>query len=91
MEKQNFFSILAGVLHGDTLAPYLFAVILDYAMRKAIGGKEGELGFTLHRRRSRRHEPVILTDTDFADDIATISKETEQAQNMLRNIAVSGC
>ena len=59
-------------------------------MRKAIGGKEEELGFTLYRRRSRRHEPVILTDTDFADDIATISEEMEQAQNMLRNIEIEG-
>ena len=59
-------------------------------MRKATGGKEEELGFTLYRRRSRRHEPVILTGTDFADDIATISEEMEQAQNMLRNIEIEG-
>ena len=59
-------------------------------MRKAIGGKEEELGFTLHHRRSRRHESVILTDTDFADDIALISEEMEQAQNMLRNIEIEG-
>ena len=59
-------------------------------MRRAIGGKEEELGFTLHRRRSRRHEPVILTDTDFADDSATICEEMEQAQNMLRNIEIEG-
>ena len=82
--ETEFFSILAGVSQGDTLAPYLFAIILDYAMRKAIGGKEEELSFTLHCRRSRRHEPVILTYTDFADDIATISGEMEQAQNMLK-------
>ena len=88
--ETEFFSILARVLQGDTLAPYLFAIILDYAMRKATGGKEEELGFTLYRRRSRRHEPVILTGTDFADDIATISEETEQAQNMLRNIEIEG-
>ena len=30
------FEIVAGVLQGDTLAPYLFAIVLDYAMRKAI-------------------------------------------------------
>ena len=84
--ETEFFSILAGVLHGDTLAPYLFAIIFDYVVRKAIGGKEEELGFTLHHRRSRRHEPVIMTDTDFADHIATISEEMEQAQNMLTNI-----
>ena len=59
-------------------------------MRKGIEGKEEELGFTLHRRRSRRHEPVILADTDFADDIATISEEMEQVQTMLRNIELEG-
>ena len=88
--ETEFFSILAAVLQGDTLAPYLFEIILDYAMRKAIGGNEEELGFTLHYRRSRRHEPVILTDTDFADDIVTISEEMEQAQNMLSNIEIEG-
>ena len=88
--ETEFFSILAGVLQGGTLGLYLFAIILDHGMRKAIGGKKEELGFTLHRRRSRRHEPVILTDTDFADDIPTISEEMEQAQNMLRNIEIEG-
>ena len=79
----EFFDILAGVLQGDTLAPYLFAIVLDYAMRKAIDGREEELGFQLQRRRSRRQPPVIVTDTDFADDIALISEEIEQAQKMM--------
>ena len=82
----DLFDVVAGVLQGDTLAPYLFAIVLDYTMRMAVGGKEEELGFTIERRRSRRHNPVILTDTDFADDIATISEEIEQAQKMLTNI-----
>ena len=88
--ETEFVSIIAGVLQGDTIAPSLFAILLDYWMRKAIGGKEEEFGFTLHCRRSRRHEPVILTETDFADDIARISEEMEQAQNMLRNIEIEG-
>ena len=33
--ETEFFSIQAGVLQGDTLAPYLFAIILNYTMRKA--------------------------------------------------------
>ena len=73
---------MAGVLQGDTLAPYLFAIVLDYAMRKALEGRE-DLGFELERRSSRRHPPVTITDTDFADDIALISEEIEQAQEML--------
>ena len=32
----EFFEILAGVLPGDTLAPYLFIIALDYTMRQAV-------------------------------------------------------
>ena len=31
----EFFEILAGVLQGDTLAPFLFIIALDYALREA--------------------------------------------------------
>ena len=34
--KTEFFEILAGVLQGDTLAPYLFIIVMDYCMRIAI-------------------------------------------------------
>ena len=32
----ELFYILAGVLQGDTLAPYLFIIALDYCMRQAL-------------------------------------------------------
>ena len=83
--ETELFEILAGVLQGDTLAPYLFAIVLDYAMRIALEGRE-DLGFELQRRRSRRHPPVVITDTDFADDIALITEEIEQAQEMLTRV-----
>ena len=41
------FKITASVLRGDTLAPFLFAIVLGYALRKAIGGREMDLGLTL--------------------------------------------
>ena len=47
-------AILAGVMQADTLAPFLFIIVLDYALRKAISGREQDLGFTLTPRRSRR-------------------------------------
>ena len=46
-------NIMTGVLRGDTLASYLFAIILDYTLKMAIGGKEKEIGFKLDRTRSR--------------------------------------
>ena len=29
----NYFEIFSGVMQGDTLAPFLFVIVLDYAMR----------------------------------------------------------
>ena len=46
----DFFQILAGVLQGDTLAPFLFIIALDYALRKA--ARETHIGFKLTTRQS---------------------------------------
>ena len=32
----EYFDIVAGVLQGDTLAPYLFIICLDYVLRTSI-------------------------------------------------------
>ena len=83
--ETQFFQIVAGVLQGDTLAPFLFAIVLDYIMRQVLLGKE-HLGFPLDRQRSRRHHPTIITDTDFADDIALIAEEIANAQELLARL-----
>ena len=41
------FGIIVGVLQGDTLTPFLFITVLDYATRQATDGGEEQLGFTL--------------------------------------------
>ena len=43
--ETDYFEVKAGVLQGDTLAPYLFAITLDYVMRKTYNGREEDLGF----------------------------------------------
>ena len=80
------FEITAGVLQGDTLAPFLFIIVLDYALRKAIAGREDGLGFTICPRKSRRHPKVTITDLDFADDISLLSDEIQQAQELLLRV-----
>ena len=77
----EYFSIVAGVLQVDTLAPYLFAI---YALREA-HGKEEELGFVLERKQSRRNPPKIVTDMGYADDIALVTEEIHEAPQMLMN------
>ena len=84
--ETDFFQIKAGVLQGDTLAPYLFAIVLDHVLRKTFLGRESELGFKLQRQRSRRNPAVIVTDLDFADDLALLSEEIEQAQEVLHRL-----
>ena len=41
--ETELFEITAGVLQGDTLAPFLFIIVLDCAMRKAMDGNEEDL------------------------------------------------
>ena len=84
----EYFNILAGVMQGDTLAPFLFVIVLDYALRMAIDGKEDELGLTLHKRRSSRIPAVSICDLDFADDIALLSNEIEQARELLHQVEI---
>ena len=80
------FEITTGVMQGDTLAPFLFIIVLDYALREALNGCEEQLEFTISPRRSKRQSAVRLTDLDFADDIALLSDKIEQAQIILSRV-----
>ena len=42
--KLTCFKSKLAVLQGDTLAPFLFVLAVDYAMRQAIDGHEEQLG-----------------------------------------------
>ena len=59
----DYFDIVAGVLKGDTLAPYLFIICLDYVLRTSID-KIKENGFKLTKKRSRKYpEKQLPTPT----------------------------
>ena len=77
-------AILAGVLQGDTLAPYLFIIVIDYAMRRTLEGKD--YGFTITKRKSRRYPEVKISDTDYADDLSLLTDTIEQAQEFLLSL-----
>ena len=81
----EFFNICAGVLQGDTLAPFLFILCLDYVLRCSID-KIKENGFTLKRSTSRRHPDVKITDADYADDLALISDSIQGATAFLHSL-----
>ena len=72
----EYFDIVAGVLQGDTLAPYLFIICLDYVLRTSID-KIRENGFELTKKRSRRYPEKTITDADYADDIAILANTSD--------------
>ena len=49
----DYFDIVAGVLQGDTLAPYLFIICLDYMLRTSID-KIKENSFKLTRKEAEQ-------------------------------------
>ena len=59
----DYFDIVAGVLQGDTLAPYLLIICLDYVLRTSID-KIRENGFKLNKKRSKRYPAKTITDAD---------------------------
>ena len=81
--ETDTFSIDTGVLQGDPLAPFLFILTLDYAMRKAV---EPNDGLTLKRRQSTRHPATVLPDLDFADDICLLEDTLSTAQDFLHRV-----
>ena len=79
------FDILAGVLQGDTLAPFLFVICLDYILRTSIDTVK-ELGLTLRQSRGRRYPAETITDADYADDLALFADSIEDATQLLHSL-----
>ena len=70
---------------GDTLAPYLFIICLDYVLRTSVV-KMKDNGFKLTKERSRRYPTQTITNTDYADDIALLAKTTAKAETQLYSL-----
>ena len=80
-----YYDIVADLLQGDTLAPYLFIICLDYMLRTSID-KIKENGFKLTKERTRRYPAKTITDTDYADDIALLANAPAQAETLLHSL-----
>ena len=62
-----YFDIVTGVLQGDTLAPYLFIIYLDYVLRTSIDKMKKKNGFKL--RGSLNKFPDFFRIGTFIDSI----------------------
>ena len=77
----DLFSTTSGVLQGDTLAPFLFVLLLDWVLRTGLPTNED--GFLLCRRTSRRHPEKRLCVLAYADDLALLASSAEGAQRLM--------
>ena len=78
----DYIDIVAGVLQGNSLAPYLFITYLDYVLRTSID-KIKENGFELTKKRSRRYPAKTITEANYTDDIAILANAPAQAETLL--------
>ena len=81
----DYFEIVAGVLQGDTIATYLFIICLDFELRTSID-KIKENGFKLTKRKKQKVPRKIITDADYADDIALLANAPAQAETLLHSL-----
>ena len=57
----DFFDIVAGVLQGNTLAPYLYIICLDYVLRTTIDIiKETGFTFFLNDKQKQTHTTQMI-------------------------------
>ena len=82
----DYFDIVAGVLQGDTLAPYLFIICLDYVLRTSIDLMKDN-GFKLTKEKSSRYPAQTIMDTDYADDIVILANTPAQAETLLHSLS----
>jgi hypothetical protein len=75
----------SGVLQGDTLAPFLFTLVLDWVLRTGLPCNDD--GFQLCRRTSSRHPEKRLACLAYADDLALMASTGESAQRLLNGLA----
>ena len=83
-----FFEITTGVLQGDTLAPFIFIICLDYILKTSLNNDK-ELGFTLTERRSRRYPAEQIIDIDYADDIAVTSNTLKYDNTLVLKMSLA--
>ena len=81
----DYFDIIAGVLQGDTLAPYLFILCLDYMLRLSID-KIKENGFELTKKRNRSYPIKTITNADYADNLVILANAPAQAKTPLHSL-----
>ena len=80
-----FFKITTGVLQGDTIAPFLFIICLDYVLINSLKDIEN-IGLIITERKSGRYPATRVTDIEYADDISITTNSIEETNTILHQI-----
>ena len=81
----EYFLITSGIFQGDTLAPLLFIIVIDYILRQAYKTST-EVGITIKPRSGTRIPAKNIKDLSYADDITLLAHALTQAENLLHNL-----
>jgi exonuclease III len=76
------FETTTGVLQGDSLAPFLFVIVLDFVLRVVFTSKEFALQITTGKN-------AAIGALVFADDIALLASDPAAAQVLLSRLVAS--
>jgi len=73
----EMFDIITSVRQGCILSPFLFLLVIDFIMRRAMNGPNMGIKWTDSSR---------LTDLDFADDLSLLAETRDILQEMTTNL-----
>ena len=83
--ETDYFDIVAGVLQGDTFAPSLCIIYLDYMLGTSIDLMK-ENCFKLAKEKKQRIPCTNIMDVEYADDIMLLVNSPTQAECLLHNL-----
>ena len=80
----DIFATSSRVLHGDSLAPFLFPFVLNWVLRTALPSNDD--GRQISRSNSSHYPEKRLALLVYADDLALLASSPEGAQRLLEGL-----